>query len=105
MKKLIFLFVALCVACGASAKVVLPKVLASNMVVQQNSEIEIWGKAEADKRVTVVVSWSKSKFKTQADDKGDWSVKVASITTSKPVVAAIKSKELGCSPLLSFSPR
>lgn len=77
MKKLIFLFVALCVACGASAKVVLPKVLASNMVVQQNSEIEIWGKAEANKRVTVVVSWSKSKFKTQADDKGDWSVKVA----------------------------
>ena len=77
MRKLIFLFIALCVACGASAKVVLPKVLASNMVVQQNSEIEIWGKAQADKRVIVVVSWSKSKYKTQADDKGNWSVKVA----------------------------
>ena len=69
--------VAVCLAWGASATVVLPKILGSNMVMQQNSEVKLWGKSEADKGVTVVVSWAKGKIKTKADDKGNWSVRVA----------------------------
>ena len=76
MKRLILLLLAIGVCCSATAKVVLPKVLGSNMVLQQSTEIELWGKAEAMKRVTVELSWMKSKIKTQADSNGDWSVKV-----------------------------
>ena len=67
MKRLILLLLAIGVCCSATAKVVLPKVLGSNMVLQQSTEIELWGKAEAMKRVTVELSWMKSKIKTQAD--------------------------------------
>ncbi|MBQ2037489.1 MAG: sialate O-acetylesterase [Alistipes sp.] len=77
MKKLLLLVAATALAFGASAKVVLPKVLGSNMVLQQNADVNLWGKADADAKVTVKVSWDKAKIKTQADENGNWAVKVA----------------------------
>lgn len=77
MKKLLLLVVATALAFGASAKVVLPKVLGSNMVLQQNADVNLWGKADADAKVTVKVSWDKAKIKTKADENGNWAVKVA----------------------------
>ena len=56
---------------------VLPKVLGSNMVLQQNADVNLWGKADADAKVTVKVSWDKAKIKTTADENGNWAVKVA----------------------------
>ena len=76
MKKFFLLLVAIGVCCSAQAKVVLPRVLGSHMVLQQSAEVELWGKADAGCRVTVEVSWLKSKLKTKADSNGDWSVKV-----------------------------
>ena len=77
MKKLLLLVAATALAFGASAKVVLPKVLGSNMVLQQNADVNLWGKADADAKVTVKVSWDKAKIKTKADENGNWAVKVA----------------------------
>ena len=77
MKKLLLLVAATVLAFGASAKVVLPKVLGSNMVLQQNADVNLWGKADADAKVTVKVSWDKAKIKTKADENGNWAVKVA----------------------------
>ena len=77
MKKLLLLVAATALAFGASAKVVLPKVLGSNMVLQQNADVNLWGKADADAKVTVKVSWDKTKIKTKADENGNWAVKVA----------------------------
>lgn len=77
MKKLILLVVSVALSLGASAKVVLPKVLGSNMVLQQNADVNLWGKADADAKITVKVSWDKAKIKTQADENGNWAVKVA----------------------------
>ena len=77
MKRLIMSMVAVCLAWGASATIVLPKVLCSNMVLQQNCEANLWGKADANKKVTISVSWSKDKIRTTSDAEGNWAVKVA----------------------------
>ena len=77
MKKLFLLMAAVALSLGASAKVVLPKILGSNMVIQQNADVNLWGKADADAKVTVKVSWDKTKIKTKADENGNWAVKVA----------------------------
>ena len=69
--------VAVCLAWGASATIVLPRVLCSNMVLQQNCEANLWGKADANKKVTISVSWSKDKIRTTSDAEGNWAVKVA----------------------------
>ena len=82
MKKLILAVVAVLLSWGASATIVLPKVLGSNMVLQQNSEVNLWGKADANKKVTITVSWQKGKIQTVADGEGNWAVKVATPAAS-----------------------
>ena len=82
MKRTVFLLAALALALGSSAKVVLPKVLGSNMVLQQQSEANLWGKADPDKKITVTVSWSDDKVRTRSDKDGNWAVKVATPTAS-----------------------
>ncbi len=77
MKRLLSTIVAVCLFGGASATIVLPKVLGSNMVLQQQSEVNLWGKAEPNKKVTVEVSWSDAKILTRSDAEGRWAVKAA----------------------------
>ena len=77
MKRLLSTIVAVCLFGGASATIVLPKVLGSNMVLQQQSEVNLWGKAEPNRKVTVEASWSDAKILTRSDAEGRWAVKVA----------------------------
>ena len=67
MKRLLSTIVAVCLFGGASATIVLPKVLGSNMVLQQQSEVNLWGKAEPNRKVTVEASWSDAKILTRSD--------------------------------------
>ena len=69
--------VAVCLAWGASATIVLPKILGSNMVLQQNCDANLWGKAEPNKKVAIEVSWRKGKITTKSDAEGNWKVVVA----------------------------
>ena len=46
------------------------------MVLQRNTEVNLWGGAEAGKTVTVETSWNGAKYKVKADDNGQWKVKV-----------------------------
>ena len=77
MKRLILSLLALCLCVGASAKIVLPKVLGSNMVLQQSSQVNLWGKADANAKVAITLSWDKVKIQTTADKEGNWAVKVS----------------------------
>lgn len=77
MKRFILLILAVCLSVGASAKIELPKVLGSNMVLQQNSMANLWGKATPNSKITITVSWNKlRKVQTTADSEGRWSAKV-----------------------------
>ena len=82
MKRLIMTVAAACLCWGASAAIVLPKVLGSNMVLQQQSEVNLWGKADANAKVTVEVSWSGDEVQTHSDAEGRWTVKVATPAAS-----------------------
>ena len=78
MKKFIsLLMIFACALYAVQAKVVLPKVLCSNMVLQQQSEVNLWGKAEPKSAIDVTVSWSDKTYRAVADKNGDWQVKVA----------------------------
>ena len=60
MMKSLLKLVCLLIACLSfstiQAKVELPAVLADNMVLQRNSEVNLWGKAQPNRTVTVVTS-------------------------------------------------
>lgn len=53
MKYLIsFLFLALAFSMKSEAKVTLPSILGDNMVLQQQAEVKLWGKARPNATVT-----------------------------------------------------
>ena len=62
------------------ATVKLPTVLSSNMVLQQNEKVCLWGSAKANSTVTIKPSWSGKATKTQVDKNGKW---VAYVETAK----------------------
>jgi sialate O-acetylesterase len=62
------------------AEVRLPAIFSDNMLLQQNTQVNLWGKATANKTVVIKASWSKKALKTTADGNGNWK---ATITTPK----------------------
>ena len=69
---------------GISAKVQLPALLQDNMVLQQQTEANLWGKTDPQKKVTVTTSWNKEKYTTQADENGAWKVAVSTPVAGGP---------------------
>jgi len=64
----------------AHAEIKLPAIFSDNMLLQQNTQVNIWGKSDANKTVSIKASWSKKHIQISADANGNWK---ASITTPK----------------------
>ncbi len=62
------------VSSGASLQ--LPHILSDHMVLQQNTEVNIWGWAAPGMHVEVATGWDSTKYETFADEDGDWLLKV-----------------------------
>lgn len=77
MKKLIFIVLILFVNIFAYAEIKLPAIFSDNMLMQQNAQVNIWGKADGNKIVTIKASWSKRVIKTMADINGNWKVSIS----------------------------
>ncbi len=79
MKKVYFLtFLFCCLVAAVFSKPVLPEIMSDNMVLQQNTDVNIWGKTDPGKTVAVRPSWTSEVTKVKADAKGNW---IASIST------------------------
>ncbi len=61
----------------SAAKIELPDIVGTNMVLQQNTDAKLWGWATPGKVVTVTGSWNPEiKVTGKADSKGRWEVKL-----------------------------
>lgn len=93
MKRVILLVAAALMALGAEAKIKLPALVGSNMVLQRNTEVNLWGEATPSKKVTITTSWNDQTYKTTADKDGKWAVKVATIDAGGPYTITISDGE------------
>lgn len=66
------------------AKVTLPAIFADHMVLQQQTDVVIWGKATAGASIKVQTSWDKEIYSAQADIKGEWKLKVKTSKAGGP---------------------
>ena len=55
-----------------NAKIKLPSIIASNMVLQRDASVKIWGWAKPDEQITIQASWVSKKIKVVTDSKGHW---------------------------------
>ena len=66
MYKWIILMSGLFASLTACAKVKLSPLFSDNMVLQQEAEVPVWGKASPEMRVIVIPSWSGEKYENIA---------------------------------------
>ena len=76
MRRLMILALMAILPLAVRAEVKLPAVLGSGMVLQRNTEVNLWGTADG-KTVTVVTSWNNAKYKVNPDENGAWKLKVS----------------------------
>ena len=76
MKRPIFLLLALGLSLSGNGRVRLPSLVGSGMVLQRNSDVRIWGRAEPGRKVTVTPSWGAEPAAVRADGSGRWSVRI-----------------------------
>ena len=76
---------------SANATITVASILGNNMVMQRNSEVKIWGKSEANKKLKITTGWNKAVVAVTADTNGDWLVKVKTTDAGGPYVISIET--------------
>lgn len=75
---------------SAWANVVLPAIFNSHMVLQQKSEITIWGWAKPGEEVSVTGSWDNKTVKILTPSNATWQVKLQTPTAGGPYTLTVK---------------
>lgn len=88
---LLFLFLSSNLLCYAKIK--LPSIIASNMVLQRNTSVKIWGWATPTEHITIKVSWESKKIKITTPESGRWEVILNTTLSKNPQSIQLKSKE------------
>lgn len=74
----------LAVSLNVQAKIGLPAIIGSNMVLQRNTVANIWGTATAGKRITVKTSWNNRSYAVTTDASGNWNTGVQTLNAGGP---------------------
>lgn len=74
------------------AEVKLPAIVSSNMVLQRNTTVVLWGWANAKEKITIKTTWLKQVVKIEADSNGTWRFEVKTTNSKEPQTIKIKSK-------------
>lgn len=90
MKALTVLLIILTNAIGLMAQVKLPRLISDGVVLQRDIELKLWGWASAGENITVTLNGKK--FNTQANQAGDWMIKLPSQTAGGPYDLTFKGK-------------
>lgn len=88
-KKYIWVLLLWLTASTLSAKIELPSIFTDHMVLQQQTKASLWGKAAADKKVSITTSWNKKTYTVMSDQVGKWKVKVDTPIAGGPYSIAI----------------
>ena len=76
MKSKVLALILLCGAASLGAKVKLPALVGDNMILQQQTEVKLWGTAAPEAEVRVTPSWNGQTMTCRADKDGGWTLAV-----------------------------
>lgn len=88
--QLLILLITIASSFNAFAKVVLPSVFSDNMVLQQRSDVAIWGWADAGETLRIVCSWNTDDtVKVKADKTAAWKTTITTVAAGGPYTISI----------------
>ena len=71
------------------AEVKLPSIFGNNMVLQQQTDVAVWGKATPGATVSVKTSWNGKTYTARAGSDGKWKLKVSTPSAGGPYTLTI----------------
>ena len=90
MKRILIIFLVLSLfSINMYGKIILPSVFADNMVLQQNSNVAIWGWSDPGETIKIITSWSKDTIKVKADNSSKWITSIKTIAAGGPYAIQI----------------
>ncbi len=93
MRRTVLSFILCYLALGISAKVTLPSFFSDNMVLQQQTECNIWGWDEPGKKINILTTWDKKSYMVTARKDGLFSVKVKTPEAGGPYTIVFRDGE------------
>lgn len=74
MKKFLLMVIALCLFQASQATIRLPHIFSDGVVLQQKTDIQLWGWASPNEKVSIWPSWQKDSIHLRANPDGKWMV-------------------------------
>lgn len=74
--RLLFILIYFTACSYGYSQIILPPIIGDNMILQQESEVNLWGKSEKKSTVNVTTSWDNANYQTTTDSQGNWLVKI-----------------------------
>lgn len=65
-----------CLSSLSQTSIRLPDIISSGMVLQQQTEVKIWGKATPGSRISIHTDWTRKDISTEADADSTWFLRV-----------------------------
>jgi hypothetical protein len=93
VKKLTLALILWFVVSQAGAKIYLPAIISSHMVLQQNTMVELWGKTSLSHQVSLQCSWDKVIREADCDDAGKWSLSIRTPLAGGPYEIVISDTD------------
>src|SRR4030095_13435282 len=90
MKNIILTFVLIFCSILSIANITLPRIFGSNMVLQRNKPIPVWGWADPGEKITI--KFNKQVKKTKAAKDGSWKIELALEAAGGPYQLIAKGK-------------
>ena len=75
------------------AKIKLPSIIASNMVLQRNTSVKIWGWATPGEKISIKASWISEILKITASENGRWEIAIKTTLSKESQSIQLKSSE------------
>jgi sialate O-acetylesterase len=94
MKMKVHLLLWLLTGCVLSsrANIRLPKILSSNMVLQQQSHVKLWGWADPGERISITTSWNEQVYTVTATGDAGWITNITTPAAGGPYSITLKGK-------------
>ncbi len=83
IKKILSLLIILNIQLSVQAQVKLPALVSDNMVLQQNTKVNLWGWASPNEKINIRLGWQNTPIEITADSEGNWKVAVDTPQGSK----------------------
>ena len=77
-RRMLFLAALAALTIGLQAKVKLHHLVSDNMIIQQQTDVRLWGWAKPGRKVVATTSWSSQRAEAKADKQGRWLLTVKS---------------------------